>query len=74
MKIEMDGQTFNVFLVDEGTLDTVLKIEGTDFVQRFDHEYASSFRDESGDLTDEGFKELAEETVNDYLESLALEN
>lgn len=74
MKIERDGKTFEVYLVDEGTLDTVIQIEGTEFVNRFDQEYASSFRDEqTGELTEEGFRELAEETVEDYLEQQALE-
>lgn len=61
MKIE----GHDVFLRDEGTLDTVLTVDGCR--HSFDHETAADHRDERGALTDEGFKALAEEALEDHL-------
>ena len=58
MKVtDPEGNTFDVHLVDDGTMDTVIDIEGREF--RFDAEFASYWRDEEGALSEEGLKELA---------------
>jgi hypothetical protein len=58
MKVtDPEGNTFDVHLVDDGTMDTVIDIEGREF--RFDPEFASYWRDEEGALSEEGLKELA---------------
>lgn len=58
MKI-VDGMNneFDVNLVDDGTEDTVIDINGREF--RFDQEFASLWRDEDGTLSGEGLEELA---------------
>ena len=62
---------FTVLLEDDGTMDTVISVEHrltekTEY--RYDTEYAAMFRDENGAMTDDGFKELAEESVDAYIE------
>lgn len=57
-----------VFLRDEGTLDTVLTVDGCRHA--FDHEYAADMRDAlNGHLTTDGFYALAEEAIDDHLTS-----
>ena len=50
-----------VLLVDDGTLDTVISVDGEQY--RYDAEYAAMFRDGDGTLTEEGFIELAKESI-----------
>jgi len=63
---------FDVCLCDDGTMDTVVSvshglIETKEY--RYDGEYAAQFRDEdTGAMTDEGFAELAEESVEAFIE------
>lgn len=53
-----DGDnTFNVDLSDDGSLDTVITINGKEF--RFDQEFADMWRDETGELSDAGLEEMA---------------
>ncbi len=53
-----DGEhEFDVNLIDDGTLDTVIDINGKEF--RFDQEFAEMWWDEDGTLSEEGLKELA---------------
>ena len=58
------GKVFDCYLIDDGTLDTVIQVNGWEC--RYSHEYASCFRDESGALTDAGFIELCDESIDDY--------
>lgn len=56
-----------VKLVDDGTLDTVVNVDGVEM--RYDQEYVADFRDpELGSLTDEGFDALMEQAVNDFID------
>lgn len=56
--VEFDGEKFDVYLEDDGTMDTVISINGKEF--RFDAEFASMFRDpDTGAMTEEGLEELA---------------
>ena len=54
------------YLGEDGTLDTVIVIDGRD--HRFNAEYASYYRDGSGAMTEEGFIELATECIADIKE------
>jgi len=51
------------WLVDDGTLDTVISIDGEDY--RFSTDYASAYRDENGDMTESGFSDLCMEVIED---------
>lgn len=56
---------WEIVLVDDGTLDTVLiTTMRTDsdisYVSRFSQEQVANFRDDDGYLTEEGFTDLAE--------------
>jgi len=59
MKItDHENNVFDVFLVaDDETTDTVIEINGKEF--RFDADFASFWRDEEGNLSEEGLKQLA---------------
>jgi hypothetical protein len=58
MKVNDGEHEFDVELVDDGTLDTVISINGREF--RFDQEFTGMWRDrEEGTLSDESLKELA---------------
>ncbi|MHA2099649.1 MAG: hypothetical protein ACW99A_13315 [Candidatus Kariarchaeaceae archaeon] len=50
------------YLVDDGTLDTVISIDGVE--HRFDMEYAAQYRDENGAMTTEGFEDLCREVID----------
>ena len=58
--MKIDGH--NCWLVDDGTLDTVISVDGEEV--RFDCEYASEFRDTDGSMTETGFLQLAEEAID----------
>ena len=67
---------FDVCLVDDGTMDTVISVSpknryiinhvGLKEI-RFGTEYGVNFRDEDGAMTDEGFDELAHEAFEAYI-------
>ena len=58
MKItDHEGNTFEVHLVDDGTDDTIIDIGGVE--RKFDSEFAAFWRDEEGQLSEEGLKQLA---------------
>ena len=60
--MEIDGH--ECYLGDDGTLDTVIVVDGHEF--RFSQEYASHCRDQdTGAMTDDGFVELARECIED---------
>ena len=60
-----NNEKYEIELIDDGTLDTVISINNKEF--RFSSEYAEVYRNEKGYMTEEGLRELAEETI--YLES-----
>ena len=60
-----DKERYEIELIDDGTLDTVISINNKEF--RFSSEYTEIYRDKEGYMTEEGLRELAEETI--YLES-----
>jgi len=72
--VDSEGNDFEVRLVDDGTSDTVIDINGREF--RFSSEFASYWRDEDGNLSEEGLKELALDALanldqDEYVELLS---
>ncbi len=61
MEITSDGKTYDCYLGDDGTMDTVIVIDG----REFRYSDTSHLRDEAGALTDEGFYELCHECIDD---------
>ena len=59
MEITIDERPFECYLIDDGTLDTVIQIDGIE--HRFSSEYVK--RDEDRSLSDEEFYRLAEEVI-----------
>ncbi len=57
------GRQHNVLLVDDGTLDTVLEVDGR--MVRYNGEFAASYRDKEGRMTRRGLRALAIEACND---------
>tara|TARA_Y100000031_G_scaffold98392_1_gene107748 strand:+ start:147 stop:380 length:234 start_codon:yes stop_codon:yes gene_type:complete len=55
--------TYECSLVDDGTLDTVIEIDGTE--HRFDGEFANQYRDKNGTMTEKGFIELCKECIEE---------
>ena len=65
--MKYEDKEFDVDLVDDGTLDTVISINGREF--RFDCEYAAEYRDEeTGELGEESLEVLASEALDDMEE------
>ena len=65
MRIRFAGHMHEVFLSDDGTLDTVIEVDGHEV--RFDGEHASSYRTRDGVMTDRGLRALAIEALQDGL-------
>ena len=79
---DKDYGDFDVSLGDDGTMDTVVVVSpvalkmspvlltcnGASQEIRYSTEYGAMFRDDDGAMTDEGFKELAEESVDAYID------
>ena len=61
MTIKDGKYKYEVYLIDDGSLDTVIEINGKNY--RFDSEYASIYRDKNGVMTEKGLKELADNLV-----------
>lgn len=57
MNLNHDGKTFEVYLLDDGTLDTVIEVDGIE--HRYSTEFASQWRDEVGAMSETGIRELA---------------
>ena len=71
MKMKLRGAEYDVELFDDGTLDTVLNVDsgvnrGTE--HRYSQEYASGMRNDFGDLTPQGFSQLASEAIDEHIE------
>jgi hypothetical protein len=60
----LGGKKLNVYLEDDGTLDTVVSVNGQTF--RFDTEYATQFRNKKGEITKSGWKNLKKEAIDTY--------
>jgi hypothetical protein len=62
MEFDHDGEKHSVELLDDGTLDTVLKIDGHEM--RLSQDHAANFRDEDGILTSQALIEMAKEELD----------
>lgn len=63
MKIRYGHKLHEVFLCDDGTMDTVIEVDGVE--HRFDCEYASNMRDKTGAMTERGLRELGLEVLSE---------
>jgi len=82
MRIKSNGKLFDVYISDDGTMDTVITIQPVSPRKRasggqeaeywperevhFDGEYASFYRRSNGEMTDKGLRELGREACSDY--------
>ena len=66
MTVHCGEHSHEVNLVDDGTLDTVISIDGVE--HRFSQERGAECRDESGVMTDKGLRSLATEILYDECE------
>ena len=57
-------ENYECYLVDNGTIDTVISVNGHEIV--FSHEFACDFRTLDGDFTDNSFRELCEIAIDEY--------
>ena len=72
MRIRYEGRMWDVYLLDDGTLDTVIKVrrirDNMTFESRFDGEYASQYRHKDGSMSTPGLIALGKETADAMLE------
>jgi hypothetical protein len=62
LKVVFDDHEFDVNLCEDDSRDTVININGKQF--RFDEEFASMYYDDTGVLTEDGLRELAEQILS----------
>lgn len=60
--ISDNGKDYECGLVDDGTMDTVISIDGQEY--RFSADYAAPHRDAMGSMTTDGFYVLAYEAID----------
>ena len=64
VKDETTGKEYDCYLGDDGTLDTVIIVNGREVT--FGQEWAGPYRDpDTGELTTEGFVELCQDCFED---------
>lgn len=73
MIIKKYERNWMVELLDDGTMDTVVRVrpdsEGAPWQEvRFSPDYAAYHRNEKGEVTPDGFQALGEEAVEEYNE------
>ena len=71
MRIRCNNRLWEVYLGDDGTLDTVIEVRpvrGDHPAQevRFDGEWAANFRTADGAMTQRGLRELGLEAIDAY--------
>ncbi len=62
MKFKHGDHKHEVFLLDDGTLDTVISVDGKE--QRYSQEFASGFRNRWGGMTFGGLRAMAEDACD----------
>ena len=62
--IKEDGKVYNICLIDDGTLDTVVSVNGEHY--RFDSCHA--YRSNDGSMKQEGFDLLANDALDLHLD------
>ena len=63
MNVTIERTQFECYLIDDGTLDTVIEVDGVE--HRFDGGFASYYRQPDGSLEESGFKELCKMAIED---------
>lgn len=64
------GLEYDVELIDDGTLDTVIEVSTSREI-RFSQEHAAKYRDkETGTLTEQGWAALGEEAIEAFCEQV----
>ena len=63
MDVKVDNVKYDVYLLDDGTMDTVIEINGIE--HRFDGEYTSNYRTKTGEMTLVGLELLARECIDE---------
>ena len=70
MRIIIDKKPFDVYLDDDGSLDTCISITNVETNEtrefRFDSECAAEYRSEDGEMSARGLYELACECIDDF--------
>ncbi len=61
MIVDSGDRAYSVLLLDDGTMDTVISVDGIE--HRFDGDYASEYRDEDGAMTVEGLEALGRDAI-----------
>ena len=65
-KDDESGLDFDCILIDDGTMDTVISIDGVE--HRFGD--MADFRDAEGQLSEDGFFYMIEETLSDCFDDI----
>ena len=65
MMIKEQDEQFEVFLANNGTLDTVITVNG--YPVTFSQEYACDFRNAEGDFSESSFYDLAKEAIDAHI-------
>jgi len=68
----MKYKGYQIDLVDDGSLDTVIKVDGSE--SRFSGQYVAHYRNKNGVLTKEDFLELADEAIEEYEDNMFMES
>lgn len=63
MIILHEGREYETFLRDDGTLDTVISVDGIEHRFTFDVEDGMSYRDADGAMTEDGLRLLALDAI-----------
>ena len=63
MTITIENKKHECSLLDDGSLDTVIEIDGIE--HRYNGEFVFHYRNDDGSLKDEGFKELCKMAIDD---------
>ena len=81
MRIRTDGRLWDVFLADDGTLDTVITVQPVaprrkprgqkpeywpEQTERFSQEFAADYRRSDGSMTKNGLRALGLEAIEAY--------
>jgi len=68
MKIQSAGETFDVYLVDDGTLDTVVRVYSTLSNKEHDCRFSDVLRLPNGDITSEEWDRISSEAIDNFFE------
>lgn len=76
MRLRRNHKLYDVYLGDDGTMDTVIEVSdyhGHQKDVRFDGEFTSTYRLADGSMTKRGLKELGLEAIESLEEEICME-